>query len=164
MNHYLEHARDPRAEVAAAATVLAPGGHLLLEGPDAASWWNRLGRYWICWLQPQHLHFITCEGLEAELEAAGFDIVSVERSTAGEGWDLTMAALLMAQHRAGQSRLVPWLPAPGPLGRLRRGVVLTAAMPLVGLAALADVVKDSWHRRARPQHPGNAYRLVARRR
>jgi SAM-dependent methyltransferase len=164
MNHYLEHARDPRAEVAAAATVLAPGGHLLLEGPDAASPWSRLGAYWICWLQPQHLHFITCEGLIAELEKVGFDVVSVERAAASEGGDLIMAASFLAQRLAGHGRVVPWLPPPSILHRLRRAAVLTASVPLIALASIVDGFKEPWQKRPGSETAGNAYRLVARKR
>jgi SAM-dependent methyltransferase len=162
MNHYLEHATDPRREIAAAATVLAPGGHLLIEGPDAASPWKRVGKYWICWLQPQHLHFITCEGLIAELEQAGFEVVAVERAPASEGSDLTMAASLFAQHRAGPGRL-PWHPPRTLAQRVRRGVVLGSCIPLIVAAMGADIVKDVWQMRPGSPTPGNAYRLVARR-
>ena len=37
MGHYLEHTRDPVAEIDAAHTALAPGGHLLIEVPDPQS-------------------------------------------------------------------------------------------------------------------------------
>ena len=53
MHHYLEHTRDPRRELAAAALVVEPGGHLVIEGPDAeAPLARRLGRYWWQWGQP----------------------------------------------------------------------------------------------------------------
>ena len=59
MHHYLEHTREPRRELAAAAKVLEPGGHLMIEVPDPASpWARRLGRCWSSWVQPQHLHFV----------------------------------------------------------------------------------------------------------
>jgi SAM-dependent methyltransferase len=165
MNHYLEHARDPRAEIAAAATVLAPDGHLLIEGPDAASpWGRRLRGYWICWLQPQHLHFIPFENLVTELERAGFEVVASERATAGEGFDVFMGAAFLAQHRAGHGRLVPWLPVPTPAHRVRRFAVFAACAPLLTVASVVDLVKDSWARRPGSTAPGNAYRLVARKR
>jgi SAM-dependent methyltransferase len=161
MNHYLEHTREPRDERAAAAAVLVPGGHLLIEGPDQASPWARLGRWWRCWFQPQHQHFITCENLVAELDRLGFDVVSVQRAGAGEGNDLTSAAMLVAGHLAGPPPQ-PWRPAPGRLRRLARPVVLAASAPAVVAAGVADQIKDAWQTRAGSTTPGNAYRVVAR--
>jgi SAM-dependent methyltransferase len=70
MSHYLEHTRDPRAEIAAAAEVLKPGGLLLIEVPDPSSRLGRLlGRYWIPWFQPQHQHFFSIGALERLLRA-----------------------------------------------------------------------------------------------
>jgi SAM-dependent methyltransferase len=163
MNHYLEHTADPRREITAAAQAVRPGGLLLVELPDAESPWSRwLGRYWICWLQPQHLHFPPCGNLVAAIEAAGFAVVSIQRGEAGEGFDLTSAASLLAQHLAGPGAL-PWLPAPSPVARLRRLAVLVAAAPVLGLAALVDGVKDVGTRRPGSTAPGTAYRIVARR-
>ena len=40
MHHYLEHTREPRRELAAAAKALEPGGHLMIEGPDVDCPWS----------------------------------------------------------------------------------------------------------------------------
>jgi SAM-dependent methyltransferase len=163
MNHYLEHTVDPRREIAAAARVVRPGGLFLVELPDAESPWSRrLGRYWICWLQPQHLHFPPCANLVAALEAEGFAVVSIQRGEAGEGFDLTSATALLAQHLAGPGAL-PWLPPPSPRARMRRAAVLLAAAPVLALAALADGIKDPRTRRPGSTAPGTGYRIVARR-
>lgn len=53
MHHYLEHTRDPLAELDAAVKVLASGGHLLIELPDPESRISRLlGPHWLPWFQP----------------------------------------------------------------------------------------------------------------
>jgi ubiquinone/menaquinone biosynthesis C-methylase UbiE len=164
MHHYLEHTRDPRAELTAAAKVLESGGHLMVEGPDVdCPWSRRLGRYWRCWFQPQHQHFVTCANLIAALDENGFDVVSVERGTASEGMDITSAVTFWVNRTAPDPRAV-WLPPPSLAGRAKRLGVLAAAVPAVAVAALVDLVKDARLRRPGATTPGNAYRVVARRR
>jgi SAM-dependent methyltransferase len=164
MHHYLEHTRDPRVELSAAAKALEPGGHLMIEGPDVeCPWSRRLGRYWRCWFQPQHQHFVPCANLVAALEATGFDVVAVERGPAGEGMDLTSAVTLWVSRTAPDPRS-PWRPPPSPAVRARRVAVLAAAVPALVLAAALDTAKDAWLRRPGTTRPGNAYRVVARRR
>jgi SAM-dependent methyltransferase len=159
MHHYLEHTRDPRPELAAAAKVLLPGGHLMIEVPDPATpWARRLGRFWFTWAQPQHLHFVKCEELTAELERMGFEVVSVERGAATLGLDLSGAVVFGVQSLAASPHL-PWLRRP-PLGsRLKRMAVVAAAAPVFVAAFLADAVKDA---RPTTRRIGNAYRVVAR--
>ena len=164
MHHYLEHTRDPRTELAAAAKVLDPGGFLMIEGPDVDSPWSRrLGRYWRCWFQPQHQHFVTCDNLVAALDDIGFDVVSVERGPAGEGMDITSAVTFWVNRAAPDPRS-PWRPRPTMTARARRVAVLAAAVPACAVAALVDVVKDAPVRRPGATAPGNAYRVIARRR
>lgn len=60
----LEHMRDPRACVARARELLAPGGVLAVETGDLASPWARLlGRRWYFLDPPQHLSYFTAAGL-----------------------------------------------------------------------------------------------------
>jgi SAM-dependent methyltransferase len=60
----LEHMRDPRACVARARELLAPGGVLVVETGDLASPWARLlGRRWYFLDPPQHLSYFTAAGL-----------------------------------------------------------------------------------------------------
>ena len=163
MHHYLEHTRDPRAELGAAARVLAPGGHLMIEVPDPASpWARRLGRYWRCWFQPQHQHLMPCENLVGALGQAGFQVVSVERGPATEGFDLATGVLFALNERVPNPDL-PWLPPTSRRRRAARVAALAVGLPVVGAAALVDGVKDAGLRRPGVTAPGNAYRLVARR-
>jgi SAM-dependent methyltransferase len=160
MHHYLEHTREPRQEIAAAAKVLEPGGYLMIEVPDPESSWARLGRFWLCWMQPQHLHFIPCGNLVAALDETGFDVLSIERGPATMGADLSAALVLLVEHLA-RSPHYPWLPPPSVGHRIKRIAVGTALLPAIGLALLVDKIKDA---RIRPEQVGNAYRVVARRR
>jgi SAM-dependent methyltransferase len=162
MHHYLEHTRDPRRELAAAATALEQGGHLMIEVPDTASPWSRrLGRYWRCWFQPQHQHFVTHDNMVAALGEAGFEVVSSERGPASEGFDLASAVYLALEERVHSPDL-PWLPAPTTAYRAKRLALVAAALPPMALAGIIDLVKDSLHRRPGSTDIGNAYRLVAR--
>ena len=159
MHHYLEHTRDPRAELAAATKVLAPGGHLMIELPDPATpWARRLGRFWFYWVQPQHLSFIRCEELVAHLEAEGYEILAVERAGATLGYDLATALLLRLQDTVRSPHL-PWLPEPPPGLRAKRIAAIAAIAPAFVAALAVDTIKDASTGSGRL---GNAYRIVAR--
>jgi ubiquinone/menaquinone biosynthesis C-methylase UbiE len=163
MHHYLEHTREPRRELAAAAKVLEPGGHLMIEMPDAESPWARhLGRFWWQWAQPQHQHFITCDELVSTLEEGGFEVLSVERGQATMGGELFNAVALVMQSFARSPHL-PWLPPPTLGERLARSASFLAALPAFAVTRIADEIKDARLRRPDSTTPGNAYRIVARR-
>jgi len=160
MHHYLEHTRDPKRELAAAAKVVEPGGHLMIELPDAeAPLARQLGRYWWQWGQPQHQHFMTCDNLVAELGRIGFEVVSIERGPATMGGELFNAVGLVLQHLVRSPHL-PWLPAPSLAHRAVRVGLYTAAVPAMIVTKVADEVKDAM---LGPDDIGNAFRVVARR-
>jgi SAM-dependent methyltransferase len=163
MSHYLEHTRDPRRELAAAAKVLEPGGHLMVEVPDPESpWARRLGRCWSQWVQPQHLHLMPCHNLVAALAAEGFDVVAVERAGAHLGGNLVLGLGQAVERRAPPARHRG--PAdPRWTATARRAAALTAAAPLAALAVLADAAHDAAFRRFGGSRPGDAYRILARR-
>jgi ubiquinone/menaquinone biosynthesis C-methylase UbiE len=165
MHHYLEHTREPRDELAAAAKVLEPQGLLMIEVPDPESpWARRLGRYWSCWFQPQHQHMVPCGNLVAALDETGFDVLSVERGPATMGSDVFLA-LLGAMGSWAPSPHYPWSHRPTPVDRLKRlAGFVTILSPVGGVAFAVDVVKDALARRPGNTAPGNAYRVVARRR
>jgi SAM-dependent methyltransferase len=163
LHHYLEHTREPRRELVAAAKVLEPGGHLVIEVPDPASpWARRLGRYWYSWFQPQHQHFMPCENLVAALEDVGLEVREVERGSANQGGDLFTAVVLLLQ-RVAPSPHAPWLPPPTAGRRARRLAALAVAVPAMAVAAVPDLLLDVALRRGWARGPGNAYRVVARR-
>jgi 2-polyprenyl-3-methyl-5-hydroxy-6-metoxy-1,4-benzoquinol methylase len=158
MHHYLEHTRDPRAELDAATKLLRPGGHLLLELPDPEfPLAQLLGILWTSWVPMQHLHLLSIGNLESLLEERGYTIVRRARGRAHIGQDM-VGALVMVLKRLAPPH-VPWRPQPTPAARLRRGTLLAAAGPAFVLAFLADVVLNAVVRAA---DRGNAYRVVAR--
>ncbi len=162
MHHYLEHTRDPKAELDTARAVLEPGGRLLIEVPDpecrAAPW---LGRYWVPYFQPQHQHLVPVANLCAALEDRGFSIIEVERGPAHMPMDLAGSTWTWIRSLAPPPRS-PWGKEPSPADRLRRAVILSVLGPLAVLALLAD---RAFHPviKTRAQQYSNAYRVLARR-
>jgi SAM-dependent methyltransferase len=162
MHHYLEHTLDPGAELDAAVTVLADGGHLLIELPDPEYRLGRvLGPYWIPWFQPQHLHLLPLATLEKELADRDFEVVTVQRGAPHAPADLSGALWLLASRlapRVGD----PWGPPPTTAARARRVAVMTAVSPVLPLAFAVDNVVGAVLRAG--DRPSNSFRLLARRR
>lgn len=158
MHHYLEHTRDPFEELDAAAKVLKPGGHLLIELPDPESPFGRLlGRLWVPWLQPEHLHMIPIGNLKQALIARGLRIVAEERRPAHQRYDMIFAVLILLT-AFGPDPDRPWAPGcPRAAARLRRAVALGLVAPLLAGAVVLDKLVI-------PLLPGcsNAYRVLAR--
>lgn len=160
MSHYLEHTRDPAAEIAAAARVLGPGGHLFIELPDPESRLGRiLGSYWVPWFQPQHQHLLSVGNLEKLLRAHGFEPVVWDRGEAHLANDFHLAAVLL-MGRLGRGTDVPWRSAPSLAAKAWGKAIFWMGLPVVLGAWALDVALAPMLRR-----PGwsNAYRVVARR-
>lgn len=158
MHHYLEHTRDPAAELDAVGTVLEPGGLLLIEVPDASSrLGRRLGQWWVPWLQPQHQHFLTVERMRSLLDERGFTTVTCQRSEPHQPADLLFAVYL-AVNRVAPPVDVPWRPPSTPWTRARRTAAFGLAAPAFAVALLLDAVLAPVVSR----RSSNAYRLLAR--
>jgi SAM-dependent methyltransferase len=159
MHHYLEHTREPLAELDAARNVLLPGGHLLIEVPNPESRFGRLlGRLWVPWFQPQHQHFVPLANLSQALAERGFTPVAVDRGSAHIPIDFT-AALALAINSFAPNPRQPWLGATP--SRWRRAVstgAMTLAIPLFVLTYALDQLLGLALRRT---EGGNAYRILA---
>jgi SAM-dependent methyltransferase len=160
MNHYLEHTREPGAELDAAVTALAPGGLLFIELPDPEyRLGHLLGRFWAPWFQPQHLHMIPIGNLEQALKERGLVVLARQRGEAHQGGDLTVALGLWLMSRFPDPAL-PWRPTDAPrLRRIIRAGVWAAALPGLVVAAVLDAANGAGRRRG---GIGNAYRVLAR--
>ena len=74
--HSLEHVPDPGSMVAAAWSLLRPGGTLSIVTPNAESWLlDRHGPRWRGLEAPRHLQVFTGVGLELLLQSAGYEDV-----------------------------------------------------------------------------------------
>lgn len=161
MFHCLQRGPDPRAELRAARTVLRPGGHLLIEATDPeCRYAGLLGRWWISYGQPQHLHLVPLANLRRELERLGFTVVAVERRAAHVPVDLSAAVALFLTARLPEPD-VPWRARPAsPLQLTLRRAARWASVPPVALARVLDVLLSPLLTRV---GFANTYRVVARR-
>ncbi|MFT3924950.1 MAG: class I SAM-dependent methyltransferase [Myxococcales bacterium] len=161
MSHYLEHALDPRAELAAAAKVLTEDGLLMIEVPDPES---RIGRFfgslWLPWLQPQHLHFVSAANLANLLHEHSFEPLVWHRGEAHMPHDFLFVTIFAIERLALPGDF-PWRPRNGRARRTWRAVVWTLLAPAVCLAWLLDRVLTPLQRRA---GWSNTYRVLARKR
>ncbi|HEX4832430.1 MAG TPA: class I SAM-dependent methyltransferase [Trebonia sp.] len=160
MHHYLEHTRDPRAELDAAARALPPGGYLLIELPDPQ--WplaGLFGRYWMPWFQPQHQHLMPLANLAEALEQRGLRPVAVERGPAHIASDFFLAAVLWLWHHASPYA-VPWRPPASAAGQAWRAVLWMVGVPVMAAGLLLDLTAG--RALARRRDVGNAYRILAR--
>ncbi|MEW2140467.1 class I SAM-dependent methyltransferase [Streptomyces sp. NPDC005409] len=159
MYHYLEHTRDPLAELDAAAAVLAPGGYLTIELPDPESRMARLlGPAWLPWFQPQHQHLVPAANLREALADRGFTVLAEEHGPAHQGNDFFGAVALTATRLAPDPDR-PWGPPATPGARALAGAVRLAALPAFAGAAVLDTLRTVAARRT---DGGNAYRMLAR--
>jgi SAM-dependent methyltransferase len=160
MHHYLEHTLDPRAELNAAARVVAPGGYLLIEVPNPASRLARLLRgFWVPYFQPEHLNLLPEQNLGAALRVRGLQPVEVEFGRAHQPCDFAGAVLLWVNSLFPDPDR-PWAARPGTPGRrLARGAAFVAAVPLLIVGHLLDRVLGAAISRT---SGGNCYRVLAR--
>ncbi|MGW2487659.1 class I SAM-dependent methyltransferase [Streptomyces sp. NPDC001606] len=140
MFHHLEHTPDPRAELRAALGALRPGGHLLIEVPDPrCAFAPLLGRRWLPYGQPRHLHLMPLRNLCAELTERGCTVLSTHRSAPHLPYDVAAAVSLSVAHAHPALR--------------------ATATPLIGLASALDHTLAPLLRHT----PfANSYRILAR--
>ena len=81
-HHSLEHVPDPRATLAAARTLLGPGGRCQVRTPVmGTALWKRYGADWVELDPPRHLAIFSRDGMERLASAAGFEIDAVTPET-----------------------------------------------------------------------------------
>lgn len=162
MHHYLEHTRDPRAELDAAARVLKPGDHLLIEMPDPDYGLARsFGRWWFPLLQPQHQHMIPLPNLLNACSERGFRTLKIVKGPAHIGIDATWA-LVQIFAVIGRDPSLPWLAEPEtPRRRARHDLVWKRIAPK-GFKAMhhVDAVLTKL---AHLTDDANTYRVLLRR-
>jgi len=136
--HVLEHIRNLLGLLAEAARVLRPGGHILIEVPDA----ERYAEFPVgsaFWLSiREHVYHFTPRALAAALLAKGFQVVEVARQTLPTPEFVYPSLMILASKQANP---VPaHLPAPGDVAdfavRSRQSLQEQAR-------CIADLAKDS---------------------
>lgn len=137
MFHVLEHVEDPAEYLTFAGRLLAPGGRLVVQVPDAASWLFLLLRErWSGLDVPRHLIDFRASDLEALLDSCGFEVVRRKHFS------------LRDNPAAFATSLAPWLdpalrpvrgPAEGPGMRLLKSALyfalVVAGLPFSALEA-----------------------------
>jgi SAM-dependent methyltransferase len=160
MHHYLEHTRDPRAELDALAQVVRDGGHAEIEMPDVSCPLGRVFRsWWAPWFQPQHQHFIPVANLLGALRERGFRIVAVQRHEAHQPVDLMYVTIFLLT-RLAPDPTSPWTPAREAAWRRRRHEFAWAGV-FPTLSKIAYRTDHQVDRLLRRLDAGNAYRVVA---
>jgi SAM-dependent methyltransferase len=137
MFHVLEHLYDPAAYLDAAYRLLAPGGRLVVQVPNAASWQFLLfGERWNGIDVPRHLIHFRAADLKQLLEACGFEILrhkyfSLRDNPAGLATSLAPALDPMSRRLRGVSE--------SPRARLFKDAVyfalVIASLPFTALEA-----------------------------
>jgi SAM-dependent methyltransferase len=159
MHHYLEHVRDPFAEIDAAERVLTPGGHLLIEVPDPESRWARvLGSTWMPWFQPQHQQMVPIGTLVQSLEERGWTVLAEDRVTENQPMELLAASFFGLDSLAPDPRL-PWGPEFSWARWGKRAATIFAMVPTFVVTVTADRL---FGRVIEAPGQSNAYRVLAR--
>ncbi|MDP6929807.1 MAG: class I SAM-dependent methyltransferase [Planctomycetota bacterium] len=160
MSHYLEHTIDPELEIATAARVLKDGGLLMIEVPNPDSPVGRLlGRAWLPWFQPQHLHFVGMAAMAKMLERHGLEPVLWHRSKAHQVADF-LGLVLMFLLRLAPQIDCPWRPKPSWFRRCFNVFVWMIGIVMFIFAWFLDRLMVPF---VKPLGISNAYRVLARR-
>ena len=81
--HFLEHVHPVAPILDSIKRLLAPGGEIVLQGPNARSWQARiLGRYWAGYDVPRHLINYTDLTLSEVLSKSGFEVIALNQQCA----------------------------------------------------------------------------------
>jgi SAM-dependent methyltransferase len=155
MFQVLEHIADPVALLRECAQRLEPGGNLIINVPNFASWQSRFaGPKWLHLDVPRHLVHFTPETLAATLERAGLKLSHIRFSSLEHdpyGWvESTISRLSRRTNRLTRSfmGLEPLGPAmlfSFVLGAilLVPGLLLACASWLAGRGALMEAVASN---------------------
>jgi SAM-dependent methyltransferase len=76
----IEHLPDPEVDLCIAFKLLKPGGLVVINTPDADSFYAKImGRRWHALLPPEHLTIFNLGNLSVLLGQAGFKVVAVDK-------------------------------------------------------------------------------------
>ena len=142
--HSLEHLRRPARALSHAASLLAPGGLLVVAVPNATSLQARVfGDRWLALDLPRHLVHLSPEALLTTIESLGFQVQQVSYLRGGQvvfGWVHGIVSQLPGHPdlydviRRSEARQAAQSPA-------RRAYALIAAVLALPLALTASAVE-----------------------
>ena len=130
MWHVLEHLEDPSTALARVASLLAPGGLLLVGVPNLDSVQARIGRdRWFHLDLPRHRSHFTRVGIRCLLERSGLAVETVATSTSADSLPMSLRYRRGRRGRGGlrtTGLVLLGAPLTGAFGRLTDGDLLHA--------------------------------------
>lgn len=92
MQQVIEHVPDPAGVLRSTHGLLAPGGAVVLETPNVASWDHALfrGRHWGGYHTPRHFFLFDARSLGRLVERAGFQVVETAYLASPSFWIQSM--------------------------------------------------------------------------
>ncbi len=143
LDQVVEHVSDPRDFMRDVASVLRPGGTVVVTTPYAGSLGRRVfGRRWINWHVPYHQQQFTRRSLSELAESAGLTVVSM-RTLTNSRWLHYQALHLAAYPRAGVPSPV-WDPRQRRRRKMRgRRVRFVKLLGRAGIYAILTRVADA---------------------
>lgn len=121
LDQVIEHMADPLSALRGVATVLKPGGMVIIGTPNANGWGVRVfGRHWINWHAPYHLHCFSTRSMAIAAQRAGLTVVRSRTVTSSE-WLSYQWAHLVTFPKPGEPS--PFWAKTGTVSRSRRAVL-----------------------------------------
>jgi len=141
MLNLIEHVADPRAVLAKAAGLLAPGGLIWLQTPNFRSLDSRLfrRRNWAGYHCPRHWAIFSETGLRRLLGRARLEPVELRRTQGGGFWAQSVLGLRRERAMRRGQLPPPWADAPGGSSLPEPLVRYRAFPPLAGAFAALDM-------------------------
>ena len=135
--HVIEHVPEPRAVMEESFRILAPGGRLVIETPNAGAWCHLLfGSNWRGLEPPRHLQVFTLAALARLTRDAGFHIERAETSSRAAAFFAAASMAIVSARRGNSTTRDRWGSTIGALA------TVVAASEALLLALVPDVGEE----------------------